>query len=115
MKILVGGWFRLPSLGRDAFSQLMKAGVEYSKEFGFRVGSQTDLESAVGLIVSVTGEEVELAVRCFVCGREACVGCEYLGVCDRRRVASPCLCGEHASAPGAFEAYSKTLREGLDA
>ena len=67
MRILVGGWFSLPRLGRDSFALLMKQGVVYDKDMGFKLDSATDLQAAVRTVSAATGEEVELVLRCFVC------------------------------------------------
>ncbi len=114
MRILVGGWFSLPRLGRDAFSLLMKQGVVYDKDLGFRLDSATDLKAAVGTLSAATGEEVELVLRCWICGREACPGCPYLRSCDRTSVSTLCLCSEHAPDKSVFEAYSKTFKDSLE-
>ena len=111
MKILIGGWFTLPRLGRDEFLLLMRQGVKYDKTMGFKMDAETDLESAVRAISSAVGEEVELTVRCLVCGKEACSGCPYLTLCDRRRVSSLCLCSEHGPEKGNYELYVTAFSE----
>jgi len=113
MKIILGGWFSLPRLERDEFSLLMRQGVRYDRSLGFRLDSETDLEAAARTIRAATGEEVELALRCFVCGREACDGCPYLEVCDRKKVSSLCLCSVHAPDTAVFELYSKAISESI--
>ena len=115
MKILVGSWFQLPRLGRDVFLLLMKQGVKYEKEMGFKLDGDTDLEGAINLLSSTLGEEVELSLRCFVCLVEACPGCGYLEVCDRRKVSPLCLCEEHTASGGGYRIYSETFRENLNA
>jgi hypothetical protein len=109
MKILVGSWFSMPRLGREAFALLMKQGLRYDKALGFKFGPETDLESVVRTISTAVGEEVELILRCFICGKEACPGCPYLDVCDRRKVSSLCLCGEHAQGEGAYDLYREAV------
>lgn len=113
MKVLVGGWFSLPRMGREVFSQLMRCGVEYDKGMGFRMSAQTDIESAVAIIGSAVGEKVDVSVRCFICGLVACPGCPYLDSCDRRRVSPLCLCHEHASAGDAYDSYKLAFSENL--
>jgi hypothetical protein len=115
MKILVGGWFTLPRLGTDAFSAMMKQGVVYDKKLGFKLDSATDMELAVRTISSALGEEVELTVRCFICGDEACPGCPYIEVCDRRKVSPLCLCEKHAPEKGAYALYQKTFEDSAGA
>jgi hypothetical protein len=113
LKVLLGAWFTLPIMGRDSFSALMKQGVKYDKALGFKMDAETDLGSALRTIRSALGEDVELSLRCFVCGKEACTGCAYADVCDRGAVSPICLCAEHASGSGAFELYESTLRDTL--
>src|SRR5207302_981570 len=76
LRILVGGWFSLPRVGRDVFSLLMKQGVAYDKDLGFKFDSGTDIQAASRTVGAATGEEVELTLRCFVCvpGRTVIVG-----------------------------------------
>ena len=93
----------------------MKQGVVYDKSMGFKLDSATDLQGAVRTVSAVTGEGVELVLRCFVCGREACPGCPYLHSCDRTSVSTLCLCSEHSPEKSVFGVYAKTFdnaREG---
>jgi hypothetical protein len=113
MKVLLGAWFTLPRLGTAAFSSLMKAGVKYDRALGFKVDVETDVAAAIKTLSSALDERVELNLRCFVCGKEACPGCSYLAICDRTKVSSICLCAEHSSGPEAFETYEKTFAETL--
>lgn len=112
MKIILGAWFTLPRLGTSSFSALMKQGVNYDRALGFRMDPATDVSAAIRTISDAIGEEVELSLRCLVCGREACPGCPYLGICDRTRVSSLCLCGDH-SGVGAYEDYRKRVLENI--
>ncbi len=114
MKILVGGWFTLPRVGRDVFSLLMKQGVVYDRALGFKFDAGTDLQGAVRTVSAATREEVELVLRCFVCGREACTECPYLSACDRTSVSTLCLCEDHAPEKSVFEQYAKTFEMALE-
>ena len=108
-RIIVGGWFDLPRLGTDVFGALVrKAGVAYDKSTGFKFDSGTDIQAAVGTLRSA-GVEVELVLRCYVCGKESCPGCPYLSSCDRTRVSTFCLCGDHAPEKSVFGTYTKTF------
>ncbi len=109
LRILVGSWFSLPRVGRDVFSLLLKQGVAYDKTMGFKFDSGTDLQAAVRTVSAATGDEVELTLRCFVCGREACAGCPYLPSCDRAAVSTLCLCADHAPEKSVFELYARTF------
>jgi hypothetical protein len=110
----MGSWFSLPRLGTSSFATLMKLGVSYDRSLGFKMDSATtDVDGALKIIGTALGEEVELNLRCLVCGREACLDCPYAGFCDRAGVSSLCLCGDHARGDGAFEAYKGRFAETL--
>jgi hypothetical protein len=113
LRIVIGGWFKLPRLGMDVFSALMKIGVRYDREMGFMLSSDTDVDSAVRVISRSLGEPVELSLRCFVCLNVACEPCPYVSICDRRKVASMCLCSEHSRGEGAYEGYVGTFVSSL--
>jgi hypothetical protein len=81
---------------------------------GFKFDSGTDLQAAVGTLRSA-GVEVELVLRCYICGQESCSGCPYLSSCDRTRVSTFCLCGDHAPEKSVFGAYTKTFDVNLKA
>ena len=108
-KIVLGGWFDLPRVERDAFAALMKQGVVYDKSMGFKLDAGSDLQAAVRTIRAATGGDVELVLRCFIDGREACPGCPYLSSCDRTSVSTLCLCAEHSADSSAFELYAKNF------
>ena len=109
MRVVVGGWFTLPRLGRDAFALLMRQGVVYDKAMGFKLDPLTDIQSAVRTIRSATGEEVDVMLSCMICSRVACPGCPYLSVCDRTDVSPLCLCDDHSPDKSVFEAYGKAF------
>jgi hypothetical protein len=112
-QLVVGGWFNLPRVGRDVFTALMKQGVVYDRAMGFKLDSATDIQAVVRTVRAATGEEVELVLRCFVCGKVACPGCPYIASCDRASVSSLCLCGDHAPEKAVFSTYSKTFDDNL--
>ena len=114
-KILMGGWFDLPRLGTEVWSALVRRqGVTYDKSMGFKFDSTTDVSGAVATLMA-SGIEVELVLRCFVCGKSACEGCPYYASCDRTRVSSLCLCSDHSSGASAFAEYAKTFDVHLSA
>jgi hypothetical protein len=93
----------------------MKQGVAYDKKFGFKLDSGTDMELAVRTIGAALGEEVELTVRCFICGEAACPGCPYIELCDRRKVSPLCLCEKHSPEKDVYELYQKTYADSAGA
>lgn len=113
MRILLGAWFTLPRLGTAAFSALMKQQVKYDRALGFKLDADTDLAGAITTLESALGEEIELTLRCSVCGVDACPGCRYLSVCDRTKVSPLCLCLEHSFGADVFETYVKAYAQSL--
>ena len=75
LRILVGGWFSLPRLGRDVFAPLMKQGSSTTRTWASRSTRRPTCPAAVRTLSVATGEEVELTLRCFVCGTRGVRGC----------------------------------------
>jgi hypothetical protein len=113
MRIILGSWFTLPRLGTSSFSALMKQGVKYDKSLGFKLDSESDVAGALRTLKSALGEDIELDLRCVVCGKEACPGCSYLAICDRSRVSPACLCIDHSTGVDAFAVYQKNFVENI--
>ena len=67
MKISPNKWFRLPQLGKDVFSDLMKAKVKYDTKFGFQFTSATNVPRALSVLTTALHDDVELARACFIC------------------------------------------------
>ncbi|MHB2037591.1 MAG: hypothetical protein ACYCPW_12755 [Nitrososphaerales archaeon] len=67
MRIALNKWFRLPQLGKDVFSDLMKAKVKYDTKFGFQFTSATNVTRALAVLSNALGDEVELSRACFIC------------------------------------------------
>ena len=112
-EVIVGGWFDLPRLGSEVFSALVRReGVGYDRSMGFRFDAATDIRAAVKTLASA-GVEVELSLRCFVCGKESCSGCPYLSSCDRAAVSTYCLCADHAPERSVFGQYAKAFESSL--
>lgn len=108
-RIVLGGWFDLPRVGRDVFAALMREEVVYDRSMGFKLDSATDLQAAVRTIRAATGEEVELVLRCFICGKPSCPDCPYVSACDRTSVSTLCLCSDHSPDKSVFGTYTKTF------
>jgi hypothetical protein len=95
LKISSREWFRLPKMGRDSFVDLMKAGVEYNKSLGFRIKDSADLPLVESVLKKTLGEEIIIALRCFVCGQSVeCHSCNYKDVCVLGRFSLNCICDE---------------------
>ncbi len=86
MKIALNKWFRLPQLGRDIFSDLMKAKVKYDTKFGFQFTSATNVPRALSVLTTALHEDVEIAASCFICDNpldeEASAGSTICSACQ---------------------------------
>jgi hypothetical protein len=69
LRIPFNKWFSLPRLGRDAFSELMKARVKYETRLGFKISSDTDLNRALSVLSNALDQKVELEWFCFICDK----------------------------------------------
>ena len=69
MRIAKNTWFSLPRLGRDVFSNLMRARVKYDTKFGFKVTDGTDIPRALDILSGALDQAVELESACFICDR----------------------------------------------
>ncbi len=104
MKIVVGEWFRLPWVGNDVYRKLVsEAGLKHDKAKGFQATSDTDLDAVASILGGMLREEVEVSLKCFVCGGSVeCGGCGYVDICRPSAVSQACVCrgcgsGEEAS------------------
>lgn len=61
-------WFSLPRMGKDTFSDIMRAKVKYDIKFGFMFTSSTNIERALGILSSALNEQVVMTAACFICG-----------------------------------------------
>ena len=84
-QIAINRWFSLPRLGKDVFSDLMKARVKYDTKLGFKLTESTDLRRALVVLSSALNEPVEIEKSCFICtgpllsdrsGAVICESCE---------------------------------------
>jgi hypothetical protein len=93
IRIALDTWVNLPRLGKEAFKELMKAGVEYTTGKGFFIQSGIDLQSAKRVISAAVGGNVYFLFRCYVCGSEAsCGDCSYRDICSVENVGGKCVC-----------------------
>lgn len=67
MRLSPNKWFSLPRLGRDTFSELMRARIKYDSKFGFKITSTTDTLRVLSILSRALGEPVELEASCFIC------------------------------------------------
>ncbi len=67
LRIASNKWFSLPRLGREVFSDLMKAKVKYDTKFGFKITSETDVPRAISVLSRALDQQVELQSSCFIC------------------------------------------------
>lgn len=69
-QLALNKWFTLPRLGKETFSELMRAKVKYDSKFGFQLTSSTDLPRVISILSDALGEDVALASACFICEKE---------------------------------------------
>ena len=82
-------------MGRDAFVDLMKAGVEYNKSLGFRIKDSADLLIVKSVLKKTLREEVFIALKCFICSQSVeCDSCNYKDVCVLGRFSLNCICNK---------------------
>jgi hypothetical protein len=92
-RIPLDTWVNLPRLGKEAFKELMKTGVEYTTGKGFFIRSSIDLRGAKQVIAAAVGGGVFFVFRCYICGSEAsCADCSYRAVCSVEQVGGRCIC-----------------------
>lgn len=82
MKIILNKWFSLPRLGKDVFSDLMKARVKYDTRLGFQFTSSTNLQRALNVLSNALGEEVQLSQVCFICDNPIDEAAENRTICS---------------------------------
>ncbi len=94
MKIVVGECFWIPQVERDVFGNLVKkAKLQYDKSDGFKATSETDLDMVLTILESVLKEDVEVLLKCFICGGEVeCKKCVYINECKSSKVYHSCIC-----------------------
>ena len=80
-------------MGRDAFVDLMRAGVEYNKSLGFRIKDNVDLPAVERVLKKTLGEEIIIILRCFICDNSVdCHSCNYKDNCDFGQISLNCIC-----------------------
>ena len=79
MKIVMGEWFRIPRVGPDVFKRLVsEVGLIYDKYSGFKATSETDLVLLISVLRIALKEDVEVIIKCFICGAPVnCGKCRY--------------------------------------
>jgi hypothetical protein len=96
-RIVLDSWVSLPRLGKDAFKDLMKTGVEYSTGKGFFIRSNADLRLVKAIVAAAAGGEVFFVFKCFICGDlSSCAECPYNAVCSVELVGGKCICSKCA-------------------
>lgn len=113
--ISIGDWFKLPFMGKDVFVRLARdAHLRYDSRKGFLVTPATNLVSLSTILHTALGEEVNYAVKCFICGSPApCSLCIYNKICDKRVVSSACLCDSCQGKEEAYTLYSLKFAQEL--
>src|SRR5579875_913116 len=97
-------WFSLPRLGRDVFSELMRARVKYDTKFGFKFTPETDVQKALTTLSKALEEQVELESCCFICGKP-------LGTDDKP---GAILCADCVNLEDAYALYTMKFAKIID-
>lgn len=115
MKIILGEWFDLPRLGKETFLRLVReARLKYEKGRGFKTQADTDLYLLSSILEGVLHEDIELNVKCYICGSEiGCSSCIYDELCDKRRISPMCICDD-CKDKEAFTLYSLRFTESCE-
>jgi hypothetical protein len=115
IKLQKGMPFKLPRLGRDVFTKLMRAKLKYDKTRGmFEISDTTILPSVIAILNDALRDEIVLELQCILCLKSAgCGNCEYADICYREEVSSLCICKECLSKSDAYEQYKELLLERL--
>lgn len=107
--------FRLPRVGSDTFSKLMRAKLKYDKKSGmFEVTESTDISDVISILTKALNDEVVLELECIICSKSAnCAECEYGDICDRSKVSSLCICCDCLNKEDVYERYIDTILKRL--
>lgn len=86
----MNSWFQLPWIGKDVYSDLMKARVKRDSRLGFSFTTETNVPRALSILTAALKEPVELARSCFICDKPL----EESDTDERRTICSDCESGE---------------------
>jgi len=99
--------FKLPRLEKEKFIQLIRLGLDYSRETGlFSIKNYNNIEKLVNAISGILGAEVVFSQTCSRCGRNfPCSECKYGGLCTTKDLPFTCVCPECLRDRKKFEGY----------
>ncbi|MFQ5940721.1 MAG: hypothetical protein ACE5KA_03365 [Nitrososphaerales archaeon] len=116
IRILLGEWFKLPRVGPEIFSKLMRqARLRYDREKRmFLVEAETNIAILTAILKEALKDEVVIELPCFVCGKSAgCGDCEHLDICNRTTVSNQCVCSNCYEQKDAYERYCDAFSKKL--
>ncbi len=112
-RIPLDTWVNLPRLGKDAFKELMKAGVQYTTGKGFLFRTSSNLQAAKRVVASAVDGQVYFIFKCYICGSDAsCADCSYKDICSIEDVGGRCICLKCSREN--LAAYRSKWQKGLD-
>ncbi len=111
IRIRTKGYFKLPSLGKRAFSDLMRAGLSYTSGQGFSIRPGADLPTVRKALEKVLKKKVFFVFNCAICGKETdCSTCQFNDVCPIETTGGYCLCDECFSKKSLSDYFSATRK-----
>ncbi len=111
IKIKPKGYFKLPSLGKKTFSDLMRAGLSYTSGAGFSIRPGADLEFVKKALEKALRKKVFFVFNCAICGKETdCSGCMFSDVCPIETTGGYCLCDECFSKRNLDDYFNATKK-----
>ena len=112
LKVEFGKRFKLPFLGKESFSMLMRYGLNYDRKSRmFYVDSNTDLISINELLKS-RGIRIEIVKKCAICGVPIdCDKCDFSETC--RKEQAYCICDKCLKKNDIFNAYVEAQKKFL--
>ena len=111
IKIKTKGYFKLPSLGKKTFSDLMRAGLSYTSGVGFSIRPGADLEFVKKALEKALRKKVFFVFNCAICGKETdCSACMFNDVCSIETTGGYCLCDECFSKRNLNDYFNATKK-----
>lgn len=107
LRIKLNTWFRLPSLGKLTFSELMRAGMTYDSKNGFMVTERSNLSAIKGILERTLKRSVFYAYNCVICGKETdCSTCSFRYMCPVEEAGGHCICDKCYAEKGLMDYFA---------
>ena len=112
MKIIAGGRFKLPFVGKETYIELMRTGLGYNRKDGtFFLKETENADAAKALLQRILKEEVVFAQRCFICESSfTCSICAYKEKCRTSGLPLYCICYQCRTKTNLYDLYLEKSR-----